>query len=84
MPLYLNFWERTGLLRLNQGPGPMAELLGVLSFKAVLTAIRLGLFEYLKGNARNIDTIAAGTGSPQTGLSILLRTLETLGYVTKK
>jgi SAM-dependent methyltransferase len=84
MPLTLNFLERFGLMKLNQGPGPMADLLGHIAFKAVYTALRLGIFESLTKNNTRIDDIAASLSVDTTGLSLLLGALESLGYVKKR
>jgi hypothetical protein len=84
MPIDLNFYERIGLLKLNRGPAPMADLLGLLAGKAVYTALRLGIFESLAAGKKPADEIAAAIGADQSGISLLLGALENLGYVKSK
>ncbi|MBN1496995.1 MAG: hypothetical protein JXA07_09520 [Spirochaetes bacterium] len=81
MPVQLNLFERIALLRLGKGPGPMADLMGVLAFKAVMTALRLGLFDAIGRDAKTIDQITSATGTDRAGLGLLIGALESLGYV---
>ena len=81
MPIYLNFLERIGILRLNLGPGPMTDLLSLLACKAVYTALRLGIFETLHKNSGSTVELAAMIGAEPSGISLLLGALESLGYV---
>lgn len=82
MPLTPNLLERFGLYRLNQGPGPMIDLLGMLSCKAVIAAIDLGLFDALDSGARSPGEISSATHCNEKGVTLLLGALESLGYVT--
>ena len=82
MPLKLNLFERIGLFRLNQGPGPMVDLLEMLSFKTVITALELGLFDAIDGGARDAKDISRATRCDEKGMTLLLGALESLGYVT--
>ncbi len=81
MPAQLSLFERIGLFRLNMGPGPMVDLLGVLSFRSVMAALRLGLFDAIGSGTKSIDELAAATGSDRGGLSLLAATLHDLGYL---
>jgi hypothetical protein len=84
MPVHLNIFERLGLLRLNLGPGPMADLLGLLACKAALAGLRLGVFESLSGRSEGTDELSARIGADGTGISLLLNALESLGYVKNR
>jgi hypothetical protein len=84
VPLQLNIMESIGMTVLNQGPGPMADLLGVLSFKAIITAIRLNIFEILGYDRISLDTLAQSAGADPVGLSYLIGVLKNLGYIKEK
>ncbi len=84
MPLHLNILEKFGIFRLNQGPAPIVDLLGMLSFKAVLTALRLGLFDTLGNDFKGVEDIASETGADSAGLSLLLDLLVNLGYLKQR
>ena len=43
MPVTPNFIDRMVLLKLNQGPGPMLDMLGAWSFKAVSVAVKFDI-----------------------------------------
>lgn len=81
MPLELNFFERMALLKANLGPGPMVDLFGPLAFKAVLTALRLGLFEALEQGPATAAECAERIHCSERGVRFLLQALEPLGYV---
>src|SRR5208337_3145555 len=81
MPIHLNIFERMGLLRLNLGPGPMTDLLGLLACKAALAGLRLGIFESLSRKSEGTDELSVGIGADKTGISLLLNALESLGYL---
>ncbi len=84
MPLTLSFFERFGIFRLNRGPGPLVDLLGSMSVKAVLAALRLGIFEVVGDERMNVKEIARATGTDPSGLSPLLGVLDCLGYLKLK
>ncbi len=84
MPLPFNLTETLGITVLNQGPGPMADLLGVLSFKAIITAIRLDLFAILGRGPVSIGKLSAATGTDPAGLSYLVGVLKNLGYLKER
>lgn len=83
MPLHLTMLEKIGLFLLNRGPSPMIDLLGVLSFKAVMTALRLKLFDILGNAGKTVPEIASAIGADITGITLLLGALDNLGYVAK-
>jgi hypothetical protein len=58
MPVITSFVERRIVLRLNLGPGPMLDILGLLGFKAVSTAVRLDLFEALGNRPLTVTELA--------------------------
>lgn len=82
MPLPFNLTETIGLTLLNQGPAPMADILGALSFKALVAAIRLNLFEILGHDRLTLSELAASAGVDRTGLSYLTGVLRSLGYLS--
>jgi hypothetical protein len=81
LPVRLNLFERIGVFGMNMGPGPMADLLGMLSFKAISAALRLGIFEAIGKASPGIDELASATASDRAGLALLIGALESLGYV---
>jgi len=81
MPLPFNITETIGLNLTNMGPGPMADILGALSFKALITAMRLDIFEILGHDRLTLAELAANAGADTTGLSYLVGVLENLGYL---
>ncbi len=81
MPLTLNAFEKIGIKRLNKGPAPMLDLLGLLSFKAVSTALKLGIFENIGTAAKKAGAMASDISVDPRGLSLLLDVLVHLGYL---
>jgi hypothetical protein len=81
MPVMLNFLERLGIMRLNRGPAPLADLLGQLGCKAVLAGLNLGVFHYLSEKSGRIDEVARSLGADPAGLNLLFRSLQSLGYL---
>ena len=59
----------------------MADLLGILSFKSIMTALRLGVFEAIGHGSKSLDELTLATGSDRIGLSFLVSALDSLGYV---
>jgi hypothetical protein len=84
MPLPFNPFETIGITLLNQGPGPMADLLGVLSFKALITAIRLNIFEIIGHDTTTLVALARSSGVDTVGLSYLVGVLKNLGYLKER
>ncbi|UCH06488.1 MAG: hypothetical protein JSV55_10255 [Deltaproteobacteria bacterium] len=84
MPVTTNFLERMILLKLNQGPGPMLDLLGGMAIKAVSVAVQLGVFEILNKGPLTSTAVAQGMRASQRGTQLLLNALEALGYVEQR
>lgn len=80
----MNFFERLGIIRLNRGPGPLVDLIASMSARAVLTALRLGIFEAVGDGLMDESEIARSTGTDPAGLVPLLEVLCCLGYLTIK
>jgi SAM-dependent methyltransferase len=83
LPLPFNLVETIGLSMTTRGPGPMADLLGVLSFKAIITAIRLDIFEILGQGNSSLQQLSRAAGADAAGLSYLIGLLENLGYLKR-
>ncbi len=84
MPVQLNFMERLMMLRLNKGPGPMLDALGVMAFKTASAAVKLGLFEALSGGPLAPAEVARRINASERGTTLLLQALEALGYVQRR
>ncbi len=84
MPVVPNFMERMILLKLNQGPGPLLEILGAWSFKAVSVAVKLDIFESLNSGPLKAAEIAHRTKASERGIQLLLNALEAVGYVKQQ
>lgn len=81
MPVIPSFTERFVLLTLNQGPGPMLDLLGAQAFRALCAAVELGVFESLNHGPLNGAAIARRIDADELGTTLLLDALDALGYV---
>lgn len=84
MPVTPNFIERMIMLKLNQGPGPMLDLLGAMSFKAVSVALKLDIFESLNSGSLTAAEIAHPMKASKRGIQLLLNALEAIGYVKQQ
>ncbi len=84
MPAVPNFMERTLLLNLNLGPGPLVDLVGALSFKALAVAVKLGVFDALSGEPLTVAETARRINASERGAGLLLHALESTGYVQKQ
>lgn len=84
MPVIPDFTERFVLLRLNQGPGPMLDLLGAQAFRVLCAAVELGVFESLSSGPLTGAAIARRIGADELGTILLLEALDALGYVKNK
>jgi len=84
MPLVPNFLERQIFLTLNLAPAPMLDIFSAISFRVVVGAVRLGVFEALAGSDQTADQVASQIKAAPESTAMLLDTLETLGYVEKK
>ena len=84
MPVTPNFIERMILLKLNQGPGPMLEMLGAWAFKAVSVALKLDIFESLNSGPLTAAEIVHRINASERGIQLLLNALEAIGYVKQQ
>ena len=84
MPLMLNLLERSLLVTLNQGPGPILDLWSAIAFRAVMAADRLGVFEMLISGPATPADLARRLGADPRGLDILIEALVPLGYLERK
>ena len=81
MPIAPNFLERLLLGRLNLLPGLLLDYGATLGFRAVLAAVRLGIFDALTSGPRATSDLAAATTVNPGALGPLLVALRSLGYV---
>lgn len=84
MPVIPNLMERTYMLRLNRGPGPMLDLFGGMSLEAAMLALDLGVFAALDDEAATPAQLADRLDADETGIRTLLGFLEHTGYVTER
>lgn len=83
MPIVPNALERLVLLRLNRGPGPVLDLLGAASYRAVVVGIELGVFETLGHRSRPVEAVATELDVDPDALEVLLSFLARSGYVER-
>lgn len=76
-----NFIERLAFYRFNQGPGPLSDVIAAASFRAVVAALRLGVFNALSASPGTAAETATALGADPTATGVLLRTLASLGYL---
>ncbi len=81
MPVIPNALERLLLLRLNQGPGALVDLLGAGAFRAAGAGLSLGIFETLRRRALTPAEVAAESKADERAITLLLEVLEASGYV---
>ena len=81
MPLSPDWFERLAMLHLHKGPGPMLDLAGAMTAKAVNTAIKLRIFEALEQEALAPADLAVRCGADPRGITLLLEALESSGYL---
>lgn len=84
MPIIPNFMERLILFRLNLGPAPALDLYAALAFRAAAVAVRLGVFEALRGGPLTAAQLARQIEADERGTTRLLEALDAVGYVKKK
>ncbi len=81
MPLQPNFIERR-LIRTGRIPGLMLDVqMATFQAWAVVAAAELGLFEELKQEALDLETLAARIDASERGLEVLVDVLVGLGYL---
>ena len=83
MPIVPNFMERLVFFRLNQAPGPALDLVGAGAFRAVATALKLGVFDALSEQPRAVTDIASNLQLDQRALTVLLDFLTATRYLKK-
>jgi 2-polyprenyl-3-methyl-5-hydroxy-6-metoxy-1,4-benzoquinol methylase len=84
MPIVPNFLERLLFFNLNQGPGPLLDLFGAVSFRIILAALKLNVFEVLQTGPLAAVEVARLIQADPHGTRVLLDTLEALGYVIRQ
>lgn len=84
MPLLPSFIERLLFIRLNKGPGPLFDWVGAMGFKAVVVALRLGVFDALGEETLSASKLAKRLEANEQHLLLLLDALCTFGYLKKR
>jgi 2-polyprenyl-3-methyl-5-hydroxy-6-metoxy-1,4-benzoquinol methylase len=84
MPIVPNFLERLLFFNLNWGPGPLLDLFGAVSFRIVLAALKLNVFEVLHTGPLTAAEVAQRVKADLVGITVLLETLESLEYVIRQ
>lgn len=83
MPLQPDFIERR-LISQGKIPGILLDAsMAPFTVQAVTAAMELGVFDELRQEPLNVETLADRTGADPEGIEILLRTLVPLGYLTR-
>lgn len=83
MPVVGNFLERLLFLRLNVAPGPALDLVGAGVFRAVATALKLGLIDALYPQPRTAAELARQINADERAVTVLLELLVASGYVRR-
>ena len=84
MPIRPNFLERTAFFTLNAAPAPMLDLVGMLGYQAVSTAVRLNIFTALDERPSTAPELAQRLDAHERGITSLLRALQAIGYVSER
>ena len=84
MPIRPNFLERLLFFDLGLGPAPVLDIFAAIAFRAVLAAVRLGIFDALHGGPLTARELADRITADERGTAVLLNALESLGYVARK
>lgn len=84
MPIQTNFLEHMLFFTLNLGPGPVLDIWNGVAFRIVLAAIRLEVFETLADGPLTANGLAERIKTDPRGATLLLTTLEALGYVRQE
>ncbi len=84
MPIRPNFLERTAFFRLNAAPAPMLDLVGMLAYQAVSTAVRLNIFRALAERPSTPTELAQRLTAEERGIQSLLCALQAIGYVVER
>jgi predicted O-methyltransferase YrrM len=83
MPLQPNFIERR-LVNRGSIPGVLLDGMAAFQAEAALAAMELGVFDELREQPLDIETLAERVDAAPHGIEVLLRTLEPSGYVTQE
>lgn len=83
MPVDPNALERLLWLRLNRAPGPFLDLFSAGGFRAASVALELDVFRALSREPRTPADLARDLELDEQGVSVLLRFLDSLGYVSQ-
>ncbi|HXV92861.1 MAG TPA: methyltransferase dimerization domain-containing protein [Pseudonocardia sp.] len=81
MPLDLPDDQREAFLRTADAPPVVLDLLGLMTAHAVVTALRLGVFDALADGPCPAAELAGRIGADPYGLAVLLDTLTEVGYL---
>jgi SAM-dependent methyltransferase len=84
MPIRPNIVENFLFYTINQAPAPVLDIWSAIGFQAIAAAVRLGLFEVLAKQPASPAETAAELELDPDGLAILLKYLETAGYVEEQ
>ena len=84
MPIGFTVFEKLFIQRMNKGPDPMLDIVAHMGFKAIITAIKLGIFAALADSPAIVSELAEKTGTDPVGLDYLLKTPLLLGYIKLK
>jgi SAM-dependent methyltransferase len=76
--------ERLVLLRLNLGPAPMLDVIGLLSFRTAVGAVELGVLDALETAPGSAAAVADRIAADRRGTELLLDALTQLGYVRQR
>jgi SAM-dependent methyltransferase len=82
MAIIPNFVERL-VFRFNVAPAFMLDYLGAQAFRANTVAFKLGVFTALSERPRSASELARDLGVDERGITLLLETLDALGYVRR-
>lgn len=84
MPIQPNFLERVAFFTLNAAPAPMLDLMGMLGYQAVSTAVQLNIFTALAERPSTITELTQRLAADERGVRSLLRALAAIGYVEEQ
>lgn len=80
MPLQPNFIERR-LVNRGSIPGVLIDGMAAFQVEAALAAMELGVFDELRNQPLDVETLSDRVDAAPHGIKVLLRTLEPSGYV---
>lgn len=83
MPVVPNFIERLVFFKLNAAPAPSLDLVTAGTFKAVATALNLGVFDALSKQPSTAADIAVRIKADERAVTVLLDLLTASRYLRK-